>query len=54
MLALLRLGFLTMNEDPTAACRGGGMADAADLKFATLTGVWVRVPPSAPTVLATK
>ena len=24
------------------------MVDAADLKSATLTGVWVRVPPSAP------
>ena len=29
------------------SCRGGGMADAADLKSASLAGVWVRVPPSA-------
>ena len=28
--------------------RGGGMADAADLKSATFTGMWVRIPPSAP------
>jgi hypothetical protein len=28
-------------------CRGGGMADAADLKSASRKGVWVRVPPSA-------
>ena len=27
------------------------MVDAADLKSATLTGVWVRIPPSAPTIL---
>ena len=27
--------------------RGGGMADAADLKSASFKGVWVRVPPSA-------
>ena len=26
------------------------MADAADLKSATLTGVWVRIPPSAPQI----
>ena len=26
------------------------MADAADLKSATFTGVWVRVPPPAPRV----
>ena len=24
------------------------MVDAADLKSATFTGVWVRIPPSAP------
>ena len=29
-------------------CRGGGMADAADLKFVPRKGVRVRLPPSAP------
>ena len=30
------------------------MADAADLKSAALTGVWVRVPLPAPSLLALK
>ena len=30
--------------------RGGGKVDAADLKSATLTGVWVRFPPPAPII----
>ena len=30
------------------------MVDATDLKSVTSNGVWVRVPPSAPTILSTK
>ena len=29
-------------------CRGGGMADATDLKSVDRKVVWVRLPPSAP------
>ena len=32
-------------------CRGGGMADATDLKSVVRKGVRVRLPPSAPTIL---
>ena len=34
--------------NPCLNSRDGGMADAADLKSAALTGVWVRVPLPAP------
>ena len=32
-------------------CRGGGMADATDLKSVDRKVVWVRLPPSAPIIL---
>ena len=32
-------------------CRGGGTVDAADLKSSVLTDVWVRFPPSVPTII---
>ena len=35
--------------NPSLQSRDGGMADAADLKSAILTDVWVRVPLPAPT-----
>ena len=33
---------------PRTTCRGGGMADAADLKSVVRKDVRVRLPPSAP------
>ena len=33
---------------PRTRCRGGGMADAADLKSVVRKDVRVRLPPSAP------
>ena len=35
-------------RSPVHPCRGGEMADAADLKSAPRKGVWVRIPPPAP------
>src|SRR5690348_4559107 len=35
-------------ELPVNTSRRGGTADAADSKSVSLTGVWVRLPPSAP------
>ena len=43
---------------PTALCylltlgRGGGMADATDLKSVDRKVVWVRLPPSAPLLIS--
>jgi hypothetical protein len=34
--------------------RGGGTVDAADLKSAARKGVWVRIPPPAPTEFVRK
>ncbi len=37
-----------MGNAAPVLCRGGGMADAADLKSSARKGVWVRIPPSVP------